>query len=151
MAQRNLDCNRLSTLKRYPHVLRSVVLNQCRLGQRKHRQEELSFGIVPVYFNIRGTEGDAERLVDASPWVTLHTFFAINPHTEMTGTVHAPAALIALKGPLQEGHRCLAERSRGKAVAYSWEGATANRWDTILVTRVIQLHVTPLGKSWLDA
>jgi hypothetical protein len=103
----------------------------------------------PEDLNARGTEGDAERLVDTFRWVKWHMCFAINMHTEMTRTVHAPAELIALEGPLQKSHRCAAERSRGKTLACGWREGTANRWDTIL-KGVVQLHVTPLGESWLN-
>jgi hypothetical protein len=74
--------------------------------------------------------------------------FAINIGTDMTCTVHTPAELIALEGPLQKGDRRVAERTRGKMVACGWREGAASRWDTILV-EVIQLHVTPFEKGWL--
>jgi hypothetical protein len=73
-----------------------VVLNHVRFRQRKHRQEEISVVIMPEYLNVRGTDRDAEWLVNAYLWVKRQTLLAIDADEEMPSTVYLPAELIAL-------------------------------------------------------
>jgi hypothetical protein len=52
---------------------------------------------------------------------------------------------MALDGPFQKSDRRVAERRRGKTVAWDGRDGTVTREDTNL-ERVVQLHVTPFEK-----
>jgi hypothetical protein len=63
----------------------------------------------------------------------------------MTGTVQAPTAPIARQRLSQKAHLCMAERRRGEAIVWGCVAVTTTRGDALLVHRIIQLHIIPLG------
>jgi hypothetical protein len=82
-----------------------VFITHCRLTEKKHTQEELSFTIVPEDLDIRRTERHSERRADTSLEVKWPMCFTINTKTEMTRAVHAPAELIMFERPFQRSNR----------------------------------------------